>query len=228
MDPIIGAGLASAVGSVASGALSAFGGHKANKANIASARESMRWQEEMSNSSYQRAADDMRKAGLNPILALSKGGASTPSGPTSTSQNELSESASSAKEVSRMAVELAKIRADTALTNALARKADADIANSNMSTASTVRYQNALGDQADSQIAVNALTARNILQNLTLKSPMTPIADLAHSVSKMGANFARSGLSPLESFGRSAGNFVSGVTRDVSDKLRFKPSKAKR
>lgn len=38
------------------------------------------WQETMSNTSYQRAIEDMKKAGINPILAYAQGGASTPSG----------------------------------------------------------------------------------------------------------------------------------------------------
>lgn len=44
------------------------------------ARDQMRFQADMSNTSYQRAMEDMRKAGLNPILAGKLGGASTPAG----------------------------------------------------------------------------------------------------------------------------------------------------
>lgn len=59
---------------------------EANKVNARSAQTQMDFQERMSNSAYQRSMEDMRKAGLNPMLAMSQGGASTPSGSMATAQ----------------------------------------------------------------------------------------------------------------------------------------------
>lgn len=52
--------------------------------NSAEALTNREWQEHMSSTAYQRAVEDMKKAGLNPILAFSNGGASTPGGSAGT------------------------------------------------------------------------------------------------------------------------------------------------
>lgn len=63
--------------------------------NTQEAEASRQWQERMSNSAYQRTMEDMKKAGLNPILAYQKGGASTPGGATASLSSPGGASASS-------------------------------------------------------------------------------------------------------------------------------------
>lgn len=89
MDPITaslvigGVGL---VGGMLANDQSAKNTASANATSLQSSREQMAFQEKMSNSAYQRATQDMTQAGLNPMLAYSQGGASTPSGASMTAQ----------------------------------------------------------------------------------------------------------------------------------------------
>lgn len=59
---------------------------RANQQNISLYNANQRWMEMMSNTAYQRAMADMKKSGLNPILAYQQGGASTPSSTAPTVQ----------------------------------------------------------------------------------------------------------------------------------------------
>lgn len=63
------------------GVLGFWGQDRANSANAAIADKQMAFQERMSSTAYQRQVEDMKAAGLNPMLSYIKGsGASSPAG----------------------------------------------------------------------------------------------------------------------------------------------------
>lgn len=128
------------------GVLTDKGTAKANAQNIQLAREQMRFQERMSSTAYQRATEDLAKAGLNRILALGSP-ASSPAGARATVENEnagigsgVGESVSSAMQTAVQRATMKNLSAVTerelstaGLNRKLVDKADAEIklANSN-------------------------------------------------------------------------------------------------
>lgn len=82
MDPITG--LITGGASLLGGLFSQFSTDRrqedAQEFAAQQAQQQMDFQERMSSTAYQRSMQDMRAAGLNPILAYQKGGASSPAG----------------------------------------------------------------------------------------------------------------------------------------------------
>ncbi len=102
---IVGAGL--------SGQLTASGASKANQRGVKSAREAMAFTERMSNTAVQRRMEDLRMAGINPLLA-GKHEASTPAGAQSTFRNAIGEGVQSAQQAAALANSIKKTKAEVA------------------------------------------------------------------------------------------------------------------
>lgn len=86
MDPILGAAIIGGGASLIGGMMGQNSQNRANETTAASAREQMAFQRDMSDTSYQRAVKDMKLAGINPMMAYSMGGASSPSGASAQAQ----------------------------------------------------------------------------------------------------------------------------------------------
>lgn len=65
----------------------------AQKYNSAEAQLTREWQTEMDNTKYQRMVEDLRAAGINPMLAVGNGAGSTPSGATASTSAQSSSAA---------------------------------------------------------------------------------------------------------------------------------------
>lgn len=101
------------IGAAIGAAGSLLGGVLANKSREEQAEKQMAFQREMRQSAYQDAVKDMRKAGLNPMLAYQQGGAAVPAGAMASVDDVVTPAVSSALSAKRLREDIENIRADT-------------------------------------------------------------------------------------------------------------------
>ncbi len=97
------------------------GQRQTNAQNLAIAREQMSFQERMSSTAYQRATQDMRAAGINPMLAYQQGGASSPGGASARMENALGGAVATAQQARRMKADLKLLMSQDRLTRTRTR-----------------------------------------------------------------------------------------------------------
>lgn len=101
---------------IAAGA-SIIGGMMANKGAKSSIANQLAFQKESAQNSYQWATADMKKAGINPMLAYQRGGASALSGANYKPENVLGAASNSALQVMRQSADIKNIESNTRKTN---------------------------------------------------------------------------------------------------------------
>lgn len=249
-----GTALFPGIGTIIGGALGGIGSIVSGLFGQSSAQRQMDFQERMSSTAHQREVADLRKAGLNPILSASKGGASSPGGASATMPNPGSEFGQSVAQSAKMlGLELpaleSNIRTQQAQAESSYASAESSRANAvlSLTEANSKQHDNALKDATRDRIL--ALTNPEVGETLAHKALMTEQTKVQQATAKQVQaetararqetinakarqgkyEFESSGLGLAIDSGAKVGNAVGNLAGGAVGKAIFSgPSSAKR
>lgn len=201
---IIGAGAA-----IGGAVLSKKGASDQNKASRREAQRNRDFQERMRNTEWQSAVADMEAAGINPALAYSQGGASTPGGAQAPIVDELQNVASSAQQMRahQKSMDLLDAQIDKARGEASSARAKGQF-DSWRTRAMLNMKMDWDGDGSREQLALDMLR-NEWLQGLFSMHQTRNLSNL----SGLGGDAAAAFRPGLRSFSRMSGRGISALGR---------------
>lgn len=149
---------------IVGGILDFIGGERRNDAAEEAAQKQMEFQEYMSSSAYQRAVKDLEKAGLNPMLALMKGGASSPHGAMANVENTMGSAVNTAMSSSVQSETVRNLREQNELLKSQQKKTEAESRNIDMDT----MVKNVMVPQIEQQTGASVQSVRESEQRTQL------------------------------------------------------------
>lgn len=208
-----------AIPAIVAGAASLAGGLLARRSNKREAQRNRDFQERMRSTEWQAGVADMRAAGINPAVAYSQGGASTPSGSQAAPEENQASSAMSnmliRKQLKMMDEQVREqtAKADSAAVQAWKDRAYRDFFKDNK----TIQWPTSEGRNVD--ITLPGINAFFALQLLREQSGANQARNQA-SLTQIPADVARRMGNPITSALDMSLDGWAGIGRLLGEKLR--------